>query len=473
MNTASRTFVPSVDVTHGHVTLTRQPALQRKCACGNHSLGGAVCNECSKKQQKGLQTKLTINEPGDIYEQEADRVADQVMGMPEQATFGRATPRIQRLSGSSPGSLEAAPASVDSVLSSTGAPLEPALRQDMEQRFGYDFSGVRTHTDAAADRSARDVNAFAYTVGSNVVFAAGQFSPATHWGRRLLAHELTHVLQQSGGSTGQSIESADLSAISMGMSANTRFRKGVESPVLEVNADRAAQVGRPATVMPARRDAALQRRAAPYIKKVTVHLAPPQHADLDWQGIPPSTASGSDHFTVSTGKGYSDPLDPRGTCLRSCCSDAMTQCAPPWNRPDRVGACCTYYGNNFWTGVPEPEHGPGGWKYWTPIQPWYSSRGIALHQHPEVTGQPIGHGCVRMEEANAKRIHDYSNGRNTNVTIDGRAAPVACEATRRCGAGWASTDGGGARGEADRLPGDQVVAVGESEAVSGLEGELS
>ena len=84
------------------------------------------------------------------------------------------------------------------MLSSPGRPLDPSLRQDMEQRFGHDFSQVRVHTDAAAERSAREVNANAYTVGHNVVFGAGRFSPGTHEGRRLIAHELTHVVQQSG-----------------------------------------------------------------------------------------------------------------------------------------------------------------------------------------------------------------------------------------------------------------------------------
>lgn len=67
----------------------------------------------------------------------------------------------------------------------------------MEQRFGYDFSEVRVHTGAAAERSARDVNAHAYTVGHSMVFGAGRFSPGTREGRRLIAHEMTHVVQQS------------------------------------------------------------------------------------------------------------------------------------------------------------------------------------------------------------------------------------------------------------------------------------
>jgi hypothetical protein len=87
---------------------------------------------------------------------------------------------------------------VEHALASHGKPFEPALRQEMEQRFGHDFSRVRVHIGAVAEQSARDVNARAYTVGDNLVFGAGEFKPETRQGRRLLAHELTHVVQQSG-----------------------------------------------------------------------------------------------------------------------------------------------------------------------------------------------------------------------------------------------------------------------------------
>ena len=156
-----------------------------------------VSAECSKKKLVGLQTKLRINEPGDIYEHEADRVAEQVLAKPARPHVSGAPPRMQRFSGQSSGQTGAAPASVDRALASPGRPLEPALRQDMELRFGHDFSTVRVHSDAAADQSARDVNAHAYTVGHNIAFGAGRYAPATHEGRRLIAHELAHVVQQS------------------------------------------------------------------------------------------------------------------------------------------------------------------------------------------------------------------------------------------------------------------------------------
>jgi hypothetical protein len=80
-----------------------------------------------------------------------------------------------------------------------GAPLDPATRTDMEARFGEDFSSVRVHTDDRAGASATAVGASAYTVGDDVVFGAGAFDPAGDAGRRTIAHELTHVVQQRRG----------------------------------------------------------------------------------------------------------------------------------------------------------------------------------------------------------------------------------------------------------------------------------
>ncbi len=178
--------------------------LQRKCACGGTPGPTGECAACRRKRP-GIQPKLTINQPGDKYEREADRVAEQVMRMPE--------PHLQRLElieeeeeetrlqtkSVRQGQTEviAAPPIVPEVLRSAGNPLGPTARAFMEPRFGHDFGQVRVHTDARAAESAKAVQARAYTVGRNVVFGARQYAPATTVGRQLLAHELTHVVQQS------------------------------------------------------------------------------------------------------------------------------------------------------------------------------------------------------------------------------------------------------------------------------------
>src|SRR3990170_1547523 len=189
-------------------TSTFKPApglvLQRKCACGGSSGLTGSCTECETKKLLGqpLQEKLRINEPGDQYEQEADRVADQVMRMKDPASE-RDTSKssrsalVQRNVGANAAGPAAAPAIVQDVLSSPGEPLNAETRAFFEPRFGHDFSRVRVHSDRHAAASARAVNALAYTVGADVSFGAGQYRVNSTEGRRLLAHELTHVVQQS------------------------------------------------------------------------------------------------------------------------------------------------------------------------------------------------------------------------------------------------------------------------------------
>lgn len=184
--------------------------LQRKCECGasGASLSGS-CGECGKKR---LQPKLRIGDANDAYEQEADRVASAVMQAPLAAgKVGTAISRIvQRSAAALPTGTrsavpdgaasheQAAPPIVNSVLASAGRPLAPAARSFFEARLGHDFSRVRVHADGVASASARAVDAHAYTVGHHVVFGQGRYAPDTLAGRRLLAHELTHVVQQGG-----------------------------------------------------------------------------------------------------------------------------------------------------------------------------------------------------------------------------------------------------------------------------------
>lgn len=185
-----------------------QNVLQRKCDCGNHTVAGGQCTECAKKKnsaavqtsQGPAQRKLMVGHASDHSEREADKVADHVSRA--DSSSASAPPRLE--GNTSPAvAHEAAPESVNRVLSSSGSQLDGSVRNDMEARFGHDFSRVRVHSDSAAEQSARDVNAEAYTVGNNIVFGAGKFAPSTQPGRHLLAHELTHVLQQSAASPGR------------------------------------------------------------------------------------------------------------------------------------------------------------------------------------------------------------------------------------------------------------------------------
>jgi len=116
----------------------RASILQRKCACGNHTTTGGECADCVQKKM-GLQRKLTIGASNDPLEQEADRIADQVMAAPGHSAVNSTPVKIQRFTGNLSGQTAEAPASVERVLASPGRLLEPTLRQDMEGRFGYDF----------------------------------------------------------------------------------------------------------------------------------------------------------------------------------------------------------------------------------------------------------------------------------------------------------------------------------------------
>ena len=184
------------------VSFTPAPnkALQRKCACGELVMSDGECANC---RQKRLQTKLAVNQPGDRFEQEADRMADSV----DRGTRGAAAVRNHSLGSPQPGESKAPPI-VHEVLGNSGQPLDSSTRSFMEQRFGHDFGNVRVHLDARAAASARSLNALAYTVGSDIVFRAGAFAPDNLSGRRLLAHELTHVVQQSdpGTARGQPLQ---------------------------------------------------------------------------------------------------------------------------------------------------------------------------------------------------------------------------------------------------------------------------
>ena len=172
-------------------SMPERPTLQRNtCPCG----GG-----CPRCQMRLLQAKLAINQPGDVYEQEADRVAEAVM-------LQCAPARAQVLPFSHPGAEQStsasapagipAPPMVHDVLRSPGQPLDQSTRDFFEPRFGSDLSGVRVHTSALAAESASAVGARAFTVGNDIVFGRGEFAPGTTDGSRLLAHELTHYVQQ-------------------------------------------------------------------------------------------------------------------------------------------------------------------------------------------------------------------------------------------------------------------------------------
>ncbi|WP_228058321.1 DUF4157 domain-containing protein [Nostoc sp. LEGE 12447] len=157
-----------------------------------------------------IQAKLTIGEPGDKYEQEADDTARQVVqrihqpqseklqreSLPEEEDELQMKPMVQRVSD---GGMPASPDLETSIQQARGSgqPLADSIKSPMEQAFGADFSGVKVHMDTQADQLNQSIQAKAFTTGHDVFFRQGEYQPGSRGGQELLAHELTHVLQQN------------------------------------------------------------------------------------------------------------------------------------------------------------------------------------------------------------------------------------------------------------------------------------
>jgi len=166
--------------------------------------------------QVNLPTSLDISEPGDALEQEAERVAARVVDPQElelqdegeakrvaettRRVHGAPTTVARAADGGPPAASGASGEALGDAIESSGVALDSATRKFMEPRFGHDFSRVRIHADAGSGEAAASIQARAFTFGTDIVFGAGEYEPGTSGGQRLLAHELTHVVQQSTGS---------------------------------------------------------------------------------------------------------------------------------------------------------------------------------------------------------------------------------------------------------------------------------
>jgi hypothetical protein len=174
-------------------------------------------SEPEEEEEEPIQAKseLTVGAPGDRYEREADAVADRVMAMPEpgvqrQELEEEEPPEVQaqveeeeeepvRAKGESVPTVTPAMKSELDASRGAGAPLPRDVRAFMEPRFGREFSGVRVHTGSRAVSLAKGLRAQAFTRGSDIYFASGKYAPATAAGKRLVAHELAHIIHQGGG----------------------------------------------------------------------------------------------------------------------------------------------------------------------------------------------------------------------------------------------------------------------------------
>lgn len=175
--------------------LTPESARQLQRQIGNRAVGRFL----NSAKPSVIQPKLLVGPANDKYEQEADQVSQQIMRRPgsAEAIPGRTVFSLQRVAGDA--GFEAG-SEVESRIAAQrggGQPLPQNVRRQVEPRLGADFSGVRIHTDPEADVLNQSLKARAFTTGEDIFFRRGGYNPASAAGQELLAHELTHVVQQT------------------------------------------------------------------------------------------------------------------------------------------------------------------------------------------------------------------------------------------------------------------------------------
>src|SRR5713101_5471149 len=269
-----------------------------------------------------IQARLEVSQPHDPLEKEAERVAHEVMRMPEPnvGEAGPVSPRspplqrvcseceeglqsealegegnvppisMRRESASSTHETETSHTeSFVSNLSGRGEPLPESVRSFMEPRFNADFGAVRIHTGPAAHRSAEEISALAYTTGNNIVFRAGQYDAASDSGKLLLAHELTHVVQQVGAQAPSRLvdhaadpaeRGADLATRRMGAGERVRTTAHVDSLQRVPAGDEQLTTEDLLNLVPSPRKKKRSRDDRATAAMIKDLLAPPKHEDF-------------------------------------------------------------------------------------------------------------------------------------------------------------------------------------------------
>jgi len=399
------------------------------------------------------QGKLTLSQPGDKYEQEADRVAEEVMRLgtgdiqlthhssPHPAA--RPSNLVQRQgevieldeddlktedeaslierededeivadeSGmpkreSSAGGFSTSQTASIRVSASGGQPLDAEARDFMEQHIGHDFSRVRVHTDARAVGSARQLRAHAYTVGSDIYFNEGRYDPGNVEGLKLLAHELTHVVQQTASYP------AAAHATGQVQRQRTKPRRG-PAPVPS------RRPGQGGTRSPKeRRSDGPGGDCAKSKAPVNTHDCTTGGSANESNFITDLTVFRADHKVVATWKSGASkewdcsPSTEWGPKIKVKTASGMkeSQKEPtpltPLDEPHSIGLKCGKDHTNL--------NGDGmGW-----FTGFFEGQRIGFHNSQAVGPKPIeSHGCVRVSCKDAKTIHDHSKSGVTTVHV--------------------------------------------------------
>jgi hypothetical protein len=358
--------------------------LQRQCACGQHT-GGGECAGCREKRERLQRTALSpaslnavppivhdvLKSPGQPLDARArafmePRFGHDFSGMQVHTPELNTVPMLMSIN--QPGDRYEQEA--DSIAARVMQAKNTYTGQEMVERaqspYKYDFGQIRIYTDTQAVESARAIHALAYTVGNNIVFGAGQYAPGTDTGKQLLAHELTHTLQQ-------------------------RQHQGANQGLIMRKWD--ALDPECSSDMP-----------GSWIKLIEVQQETPQSVTIHWD-------DGREESDIcSTGKGHCcvDPAEPDAVaCSIAESKHDDTNCTPITER------------NGFTVHNRERNH--RGINWWTVID---ESRKIALHEFDPVDNTPLSHGCVRLHEAMARSIFCGVRQHATHVQIHGFARPM-------------------------------------------------
>jgi hypothetical protein len=401
--------------------------LQRKCACGTHTGAGASCRQCAREN-----TGLIVSNPGDAMEVEADRMADYVVGAGAALPVTSAAPAsvVQRQADDEFAAQEQddseleqeqeqavrpeISADSETIGDASGRPklaahakhqsggqhveiprvggqqLGNGIRSLMESRFVHDFSAVRVHTDDAATRSAQQLQAHAYTVGHDIYFNQNNYQPDNAAGRRLLAHELTHVVQQTA--------SAQL-ALQRKPKAGFKRPKGPQDPP----AGKPKGRKRADTKPPCAAGACDNKVASPVEKEI-------RHPWCGNEKCDPGPAAKADDFIrhIDVNLKTQDVTAEVGTAKATVSRKVMLSSPNPATTPKgphTIGTKCGPCHTNM--------HAHGmGW-----FTSFHNGLEFGFHNSQKVAKGTHSLACVRTRSGDAKWIHDNTASGVTTVCV--------------------------------------------------------
>jgi lipoprotein-anchoring transpeptidase ErfK/SrfK/Zn-dependent peptidase ImmA (M78 family) len=389
---------------------TPSNVIQRKCSCGKFSEAEELCENCQRKTR------------GD----------SSLSNYASAMAFGV-------------------------VPNTSGSPLDAATRAFMERGFQADFSSVRIHTGVESSRQAEEQGARAYTSGQHIVFGEAQYNPHTAAGRELIAHELTHTIQQGKGrvtahSSSQSLERFETEAdnaarrVSAGKRASEQFsaaprgaiqRLAISNAELDEELDTEARDGdspvgglrpvpshselvaratrddEPMVIQQAPRRSPIRKtkaspkknRLSPVPKSLSGTTISHIDIDLSSQRLTVRHADGSElgPIKISSGKGKATAKgDP-------CANQSETNCTPTGTfKPSALGDAGTTNKKGAHMSWFVKFDGDAG------------DRGIGIHNSQPVTGRPASHGCIRVNERTARYINEHVT-RETEINVHGKA----------------------------------------------------